>query len=388
MARTRGVDVIVVAGFLAVIFGVGVAQAIRDVHYGDRPQAIEVFTRTPTAENLRRYEKDLAEASCVERHLRPWTQYAEFVLLHDVGDKALMGRDGWFFYKPGVDYLTQRQPLPQASSAQGDPLAAIVSFRDQLAARGIRLLVVPVPNKESIYAEMLTRRAEGIDVALCPETRALLSQLAAAGVEVVDLFEAFAAAKRGRYGPDSAALYLAQDSHWSPVGAELAARLVAQRCVQRGWIRPGAADYACKPLSFRRLGDVLQMLQSPQVERHVEPEEVHARQVVDRSTGALCKDQPDAQVLVLGDSFLRVFEHDEPRAAGFLAHLARELKQPVAAVVSDGGASTLVRQDLYRRRGLLADKRLLIWEFVERDILSGAEGWQFVPLPPSPDNRR
>jgi len=388
MARTRWVDVIVVAGFLAAIFSVGVAQAIRDVRYGDRPQVIEVFTRAPTAENLRRYEKDLAEASGVERHLRPWTQYAQFVLLDDLGDKALMGRDGWFFYKPGVDYLIQRQPILQASSAQGDPLAAIVSFRDQLAARGIRLLVVPVPNKESVYAEMLTRRAEGIDVALCPETRALLDQLAAAGVEVVDLFEAFAAAKRGQHGPDGAALYLAQDSHWSPAGAELAARLVAQRCVRRGWIRPGTADYACKPLSLRRSGDLLQMLQSPQVERHVEPEEVHARQVVDRGTGALCKDQPDAPVLVLGDSFLRVFEYDEPRAAGFLAHLARELRQPVAALVSDGGASTLVRQDLYRRRELLAKKTLLIWEFVERDIRFGAEGWQFVPLPPSPDNRR
>jgi len=68
--------------------------------------------------------------------------------------------------------------------------------------------------------------------------------------------------------------------------------------------------------------------------------------------------------------------------------LSRELKQPVAVIVSDGGASTLVRQDLYRRRDLLAHKRLVIWEFVERDIRFGAEGWQLVPLPPPPDNRR
>ena len=35
---------------------------------------------------------------------------------------------------------------------------------------------------------------------------------------------------------------------------------------------------------------------------------------------------------------------DEPGAAGFIAHLARELGQPLTSIVNDGGASTLVRQ--------------------------------------------
>jgi hypothetical protein len=43
--------------------------------------------------------------------------------------------------------------------------------------------------------------------------------------------------------------------------------------------------------------------------------------------------------------------------------------------------STLVRQDLFRRPELLQDKKVVIWEFVERDIRFGAEGWQLVPLP-------
>jgi hypothetical protein len=49
--------------------------------------------------------------------------------------------------------------------------------------------------------------------------------------------------------------------------------------------------------------------------------------------------------------------------------------------VNDGGASTLVRQQLSRRPELLRGKRLVIWEFVERDIYYGAEGWKAVPLP-------
>jgi len=78
---------------------------------------------------------------------------------------------------------------------------------------------------------------------------------------------------------------------------------------------------------------------------------------------------------------LRIYGQDEPQSAGFLAHLAYELRQPVTSIVNDGGASTLVRQELFRRPRLLTNKKLVIWEFVERDIRFGAEGWQLTPLP-------
>ena len=59
---------------------------------------------------------------------------------------------------------------------------------------------------------------------------------------------------------------------------------------------------------------------------------------------------------------------------------ARELGRPLTSIVNDGGASTLVRQDLARRPTLLRNKKLVIWEFAERDIRHGTEGWQIVPL--------
>jgi len=83
----------------------------------------------------------------------------------------------------------------------------------------------------------------------------------------------------------------------------------------------------------------------------------------------------------LGDSFLRIYQSDQPGSAGFIAHLAVEFGFDLASIVSDGGASTLVRQQLYRKPALLAGKKVVIWEFVERDIRFGTEGWQDVPLP-------
>jgi hypothetical protein len=122
------------------------------------------------------------------------------------------------------------------------------------------------------------------------------------------------------------------------------------------------------------------MLQVPQIERAVEPERFACRQVVQSDTRTPYRDRPEAEVMILGDSFLRVYEKDEPGAAGFIAHLARELGQPMTSIVNDGGASTLVREELARRPTLLLNKRLVIWEFAERDIRFGTGGWRIVPV--------
>jgi hypothetical protein len=90
---------------------------------------------------------------------------------------------------------------------------------------------------------------------------------------------------------------------------------------------------------------------------------------------------PTTPVLVLGDSFLRIYQRDEPGSAGFVSHLARELKMPLSSIINDGGGSTLVRQELYRKPDLLKGKKVVVWEFTERDIRFGVEGWQNVPLP-------
>ena len=54
---------------------------------------------------------------------------------------------------------------------QDDIFTAIISFRDDLARRGIKLLVMPAPNKSSIYPQMLAARADGCPNPVNPTTR-------------------------------------------------------------------------------------------------------------------------------------------------------------------------------------------------------------------------
>jgi hypothetical protein len=347
------------------------SQVICDLRKGDSPQILELFRQTPTRANLKRLESSLENGCAAAQAIRPWMQAARFVLLEDTGDKALRGRNGWFFYRPAVQYLIE--PAPSSEEV----LAAVLAFRDDLAKRGIRLLVMPAPNKASVYPEMLAARAARVK-SVNAGTGKVLAELKNAGVEIFDLFDLYGRAKGTPGGP---MYYLAQDSHWSPEGMRLAAEAVARRLLDLGWVQRGTAKYETRPVAVERYGDVLKMIRVPQMERLFEPQHINCTQVVDVERGKPYADDPNSPVLVVGDSFLRIFERDEPGSGGFVAHLALNLGFGLSSVISDGGASTLVRQQLARKPALLKGKKVVIWEFVERDIRFGTEGWQVIRLP-------
>jgi hypothetical protein len=367
---TRRQQWYVVIGFLAVLYFVPLTQSIVEITRGQTPQFFDVFRRLPTRPALRAYEKELEEQSIFARSARPSIQYARFVLLGDAGEKVLVGKRSWLFYRPDVRYLVE------AEEKSEDPFFVIKLFSDQLRNRGIRLMVLPIPGKPSLYGEMLTTRLSGADHVASP-TLPLVARLRSAGVEVIDLFELFGRNKSAPRHP----LYLARDTHWSAAAAELAASAVSARLQELGWIQPGAVDYDVEQVIVPRRSDIARITRVPLIEASYPAEEIIAHQVREKATGELYRDDPAASVLVLGDSFLRIYQTDEPKAAGFIAHLARELRQPLASVVNDGGASTLVRQELARRPQLLNGKSVVLWEFVERDIRFGTEGWKAVPLP-------
>jgi len=369
MTKVLTVCGFLVAAFLIIIFGVGLSQPVRDITQGERPQVLDVFARPPTEKNLRAYEKDMEDSSWVVQGTRPWMQFVRYMTLKDLGRDVLVGRDGWFFYKPDVRFVIEPW------TARDQVMSAITAFRDALAERGIRLLIVPAPGKPSIYPDKITARAARLERPVHEHTREAMAALQQAGVEMVDLFDVFG---RNRM---TTSLYLQQDTHWSPDGMQLAAKTVAERLLGGGVVAKGSVNYTLKPVTLKRHGDVLRMARSPQVMNAFEPEPVECSQVVREDTGEKYKDDPESQVLVMGDSFLRIYERDEPGSAGFTAHLALALGMPVTSIINDGGASTLVRQELNRKPELLRNKKIVVWEFVERDLRFGTEGWQIVPLP-------
>ena len=200
----RGYRIALVIGLAACCVVPGPLQVALDLREGRSVQALDVFRHAPTQENLRLYEADLEKLSHVARWIRPRMQAFQCRLFGDAGEKGLAGKDGWLFYRPGVQYLVE--PCPSLD----EPLRAITAFRDALAERGIRLVVVPAPGKASVYPERLARRAARSAQPVSAHTERLIRALEARDIEVVNLFDVYAAAKR-ESGDN--ALYLTQDTH-------------------------------------------------------------------------------------------------------------------------------------------------------------------------------
>src|SRR5688572_28770422 len=209
MKRLRDPGWMLIFLFVGVIAAVPLAQTVIEAQQDDGVIALEVFSEWPRAETLRAFEDRLEDNNWAARASRPWLQFANFAWLKEGGEKVVVGSEGWFFFKPGLKYMLARHD-PQLAKGTNDPVGAIKDFRDKLAARGIRLLVVPIPNKDSIYPDRLTSRANAPRGILAPRTREVLEELRGAGVEVVDLFKEFTDARQQNETP----LYLAQDTHW------------------------------------------------------------------------------------------------------------------------------------------------------------------------------
>ncbi len=350
---------------------------------------------------LRPFEKELENSSVFVGQARPLLQHAWYVLFKDLGTKGIRGLGDWYFYTLDVDYLVKPSVLdkrsisvdPNDRQLTDDPVAAITAFNKRLAARGIDLLVVVVPGKPSIYPDVLSKRIGSGSAAAFSHSNAIIRELEHRGVNAVDLFGPFAK-ERALDGQAGDSMYLRQDTHWKARGVRCAAKVVAQRIKSFPRYRQGTAEYAIDSTIVDRVGDVaimssLALLGKPGASRELTAEKTKCYRVYrvfrdslgNEAGRELYKDDfRSSEILILGDSFSRIYQTDEPRGAGWISHLALELSQPVASVVNDGGASTLARRSLARRINLLKGKKLVVWEIVERDFRFGEDGWKDVEL--------
>ncbi len=328
-----------------------------------------------TSRYLRAFEKKVEDENVLVLKLRPQYQLAVWNVFNEPGEKVVLGagEGRWLFYRQDVEFLVQPSPLDVRSAKLDNPIQAILKFRDQLKKKGVELLVVITPGKPSIYPERLTG-ASG-EKPIASHGKAILDSLTKLGLNTVDLYTPLLAAKAN--DANLGELYLNDDTHWTPRGAELAAGEIAKKVnsmVNAGLIDIGepSVDYEVTDSLADRMGDIGEMsgLNKFNVFK--------VQQVTGHVVSPFKDDFRKSKILILGDSFSRIYQTDAPVNAGWIAHFARNISRPVSSIVSDGGASTLVREKLARKAGVLKGKKLLIWEFVERDLRFGAEGWKTI----------
>ncbi len=439
---TRLYQRMLIGGFVVIIFGMPASQVFVELYREVPVRFTDLFRNAPTRRNLRRYEETLERNWWGQASARPVAEQWLFETLNRTSRKTLPGRDGWLFYRPGVEYLVARDtpiamktdslwvdPGPRRTARQS-VVQAIVRFHNQLQQRGLKLLVVPIPGKASIYPDRLTRQARQTWQSLHSPTEELLADLEQQGVKSVDLFRVFRDARTELEDTKRReCLYLQTDTHWTPIGARVAADAVAGALQRLGWTDGPPYTYSTRRVNVSRTGDLVEMLGLPGGTRVGAAENVLCCQVCDPFLqGPLVPNPNDragvflnqhlldtpmeSRYLVLGDSYCRIYQLPEPASLGVVRHgragddrwlrgrsskqrllpgsagfpslLAKALHAAVDFIVSDGGAATRVRQMLNVTPESLQNKQVVIWEFTERDIQLAGPGWQPVPLPSVP----
>jgi len=316
-------------------------------------------------------ERRFDERSVIVETLRPRVQLALTRYAAYGNERAIVGRGGWLFFRDDLEHLWSRRP---GRSFSGDPMAAALDFRDQLARRGVALLMVPTPLKPTIDPGRLTRAAGPPPIRRDGEV-ARLETWRRHGLQIVDLTSQLTGAVRS--GP----VFLATDTHWRPEAVELAARELAIRARASTVLPSGDAGLrASAPLAVAGRGDVEALLGLPEIRDA-------AREVVEIDRPRTPRDDRPASVLLLGDSFSAIYGSAElgwGAGAGLADRLSAQLGLPVDRLLrNSGGASetrrafaAALREDPERFAAL----RIVVWQFAARELSQGA--WDRVDLPP------
>jgi len=319
---------------------------------------------------LSEIESRFDERSALVDGVRPPTQWLLTAGAGYGNEESIVGRDGWLFFRDDFDHLTRR-----ASAARLDPRGAVAHFRDQLATRGLALLVVPVPVKPTVQPGRLAAGAAPAPVRWAGEPE-LLAQLRSDGVAVLDLADRFA--RDARLGPQ----YLATDTHWRPEAVEVAAREIAIRLREIVDLPPGEPErFATRTSERAARGDSWRLLDLPKDDRLFAEERVETKSVEDEATG------DPAPVLLLGDSFSAIYSTPAlgwGAGAGLPDRLAAQLGLDVDRIVRNSGGALATREAfaaaLAREPGRFRGLRVVVWELAAREWSLGR--WELVEMPP------
>jgi alginate O-acetyltransferase complex protein AlgJ len=305
---------------------------------------------------------------------------------------AVAGTDGWLFLANELRHLGAGQFWGEKAAAvskatkpaEADPLPAILDFKRQLDALNIELILVPVPPKAVIYPDRVTDTVAAPAEGKAPARLDAVHQefyklLRDKGVNVLDLTDDFLANRLTEDGP----VYCRQDTHWSGLACQLAAKRIAGILKQKDWYQGVAqTKFESKVSSMPISGDLWNSLKEGD---RPERETLKLRTISAPGGGVVPPDR-NSPVILLGDSHNLVFQAGgdmHATGAGLADQLACELGFAVDLQAVRGSGATPARINLYRagraQPGYFTKKKAVVWCFTAREFTE-SQGWRLVPV--------
>ncbi len=268
----------------------------------------------------------------------------------------------------------------QSNVNQQDPVPFLVHFHGLLAAKGIHLVLIPVPSKAVIHPDKVVAGfGPGDPYPAAP----FFADLASRGLTVIDLEPLFrserAAGKK---------MHCETDAHFTPHACRMIAGAVASLSREKGWL-PTTGDSGLTRGPETELtitGD-----QVPDNLRATVSETLPVTYCGRKDGDAIAPVEPDpaSPVLLLGDSHTLVFQEGASRGmhgagAGLLDQLQVEFGMPLHLVAVRGSGQKAARVELYRKAsrtpGYWDGKKVVVWCFSAREFTQSPDKLIEVPI--------
>jgi len=299
------------------------------------------------------------------------------------GATTIVGQDGWLFLPAELRHLSVGTFWGEAAKAvsmatspdHADPLPPILDFRDQLKKAGIDLLIVPVPAKAAIYPEEIDPGTMNSESSRLDASDAeFLGVLKKNDVNVLDLAPPFIQYRKDH--PDKP-LYTKEDTHWSGIGIDVAADLVAAQIRKEAWyVGVPQTKFTTSTAPINLTGDLAAGVTPPPG-----PESVILTSVKD-DKGASVQSSRQSPLVLLGDSHSLIYSIGGEMlttGSGFPENLAAKIGFAPDVVAVKGSGATGARVNLMRRADNMAGKKMVIWCLSVREFTEG-QGWSKVPV--------
>lgn len=271
-------------------------------------------------------------------------------LIGDFGPSVRGGCDDWLFLTDELEVYPGRDKSPQFRA----DLAA--QLDSQLKARGIKLLMVVVPDKTRI--ESAHRCGLGRSALFEKRIVNWQESLKSRGIESLDLTGVLTKAAGERY--------YRTDTHWNEAGANVAAQAIAAELAARQWAN-AAPDGAVtlNPVRSLRSGDLIHLAGLEGLPGFLRPKAELAQVTVvpplNVVSDDLFGDAGVAKIALIGTSY--------SRNSNFAPFLEHHLGEAVSNSAKDGGDFAGAATDYFSGATFRdTPPKLVIWEVPERVI--------------------
>lgn len=390
---SRGAHLVLLGGLGLIVLGTPLLQLAMEMlrpapEAGRARLSITDFpAQGSIVQRLRGFESNLEDRSIAGDFYRETFRQGAYSVFHEGSHQVVRGRGNMLHFGLDVRSILNRnpmQPVPKSvakepqSTAFTSPAEAILDFAEQLRERGIQLLLVPIPVKASIYPESLGVEMPG--PLTSPYQESLFARLREGGVVVLDLAPIFWEQRA------NAPLYLQRDTHWTPQGMELTAKIIADSIKtyeEFPQMAQGSQAFQAelRPQVVQDTGDLARMLGLPADSPDLTAEVANAKLVIDQATGQVVAEDPGAPIVLLGDSFANIYSVDSDQlewewgsGAGLPEHIMANLGVRIENISVNGGGANGVRARLRERHGSLPGKKLVIWALSSRLLMLDQDG--------------